>query len=109
VRKQIVGRLVALRKKSGHTAKEISSRLKKNKYYISKMENGVFFPTLRELENVLAQYNSTLEELFYDEFEKFHFEKELIEKLRKIGEHQRDIILGVLTLAFETRDKWEGK
>jgi len=107
MREEVLGRLVALRKKSKLSAKDVSIRLDKNEYYISKMENGVFFPSFQELEKLLAVYNSCLEELFYDEFEKFHFEKQVVEKLRTIGKKEKDIILGVLALAFEIKIKGE--
>ena len=109
MRVDVVKRLRALRRKSGKTAKAVSATLEKNEFYISRMEKGIFLPGLPELEKILAEYNSSLEELFYDEFERFHFEKEVIEKLRTIGKKQENIIMGILALAFEINNKREGK
>ena len=106
--KEVLGRLIALRKKTGLTAKEVSMKLQRNDYYISKMENGVFFPAVKELEQILKIYNSTLEELFYDEFDKFHMEKEMLEKFRSIGNKARDAILTFLLLAYENLHEHEG-
>lgn len=112
MREDIIERLIALRKKAGLTANDVSLKLGHTRFYISRMENGVFFPSVNELENILNLYGSTLEELFYSEFEEFHFEKSIIEKLRSIGKHEKDAVLGVLYLAFEkckTENKTERK
>ena len=97
--KKVLGRLIALRKKTKLTASEVSQKLHRNEYYISKMENGVFFPPVKELEQILELYNSNLEELFYDEFEKFRMEKEVIERFRRIGQKEKDAILTLLIVA----------
>ena len=105
MRKEILKKLVALRKKAGFTAKELSERLGLNKYYISKMEKGIFFPSIRELENILEFCNSSLEELFYDEFDRYHLEKSILEKFRRIGAKETDLILALLLLIYERQKK----
>ena len=107
MRKDIVDRLIALRKKRGMCAKDVSLAIGKNKYYISKMEKGIFFPSFKELEALLGFYKSSVEELFYKEFTDFHFDMDLIEKFKAIGKKQKDLVLGMLLLAYENRDKEE--
>jgi len=101
MRKDVINRLVALREKAGLTAHEVSKRLRRSRFYISRLENGVSFPSVKDLEEILAIYNCTLEKLFFREFEEFDFCVDTIEKLRVIGKKEKDTVLGVLSLAYE--------
>lgn len=101
MRKEIINRLIALRQKTGLTAHDVSLKLGRSRYYISRLENGVSFPSVKDLEELLAFYNSSLEHLFFREFEKFHFEMDTLDKLRAVGRKEKDAVLGVLYLAYE--------
>jgi transcriptional regulator with XRE-family HTH domain len=107
MREKILSRLVALRRGANLSAKEVSARLNKNSSYISRMESSIFFPPMKELEMILEMYDSSLEELFCDEFTQFRFEKGLIEKFRKISRGQKNVVLGMLALAYENRGSFK--
>jgi len=105
MRKDILERLVALRKKAGLTAHDVSLQLGRTRYYISRMENGVFFPPFHELDQILGIYNSSMEELFYKEFDEFRFETDMMEKFRCLGKQGKDAVLMILFLAYENLEK----
>lgn len=110
MRKEVLNRLVTLREKAGLTAHEVSMRLGRSRYYISRLENGVSFPSVKDLEEILKLYNCTLEQLFFREFEEFQFEMDTLDKLRAIGQKEKDAVLCVLYLAYEkSKEKKEEK
>ena len=105
MRKEVISRLIALREKTGLTAHEVSIKLGRSRYYISRLENGVSFPCVKDLEEILTLYNCTLEKLFFREFEEFDFCVDVIEKLRAIDKTGKDAVLSVLYLAVEQQEK----
>jgi len=105
MRKEILERFITLRKKAGFSAKELSQKLDLNEYYITKMEKGIFSPPIKELERILALCNSSLGELFYDEFDRYHPEKAMLKKFRSIGAKETSAILTILHLAYDNSGK----
>jgi len=109
MRREVIDRLIALREKTGLTAHEVSIKLGRSRYYISRLENGVSFPCVKDLEEILTLYNCTLEKLFFREFEEFDFCVDTIDMLRVISKTEKDAVLGVLYLAYERSKEKKGE
>ena len=109
MRKEVLGRLTALRKKAGLTAKKLSQELGREDTYITRVENGNFFPLLSELEKILDILGSSLEELFYKEFDQYQMDKELVEAFRYVGQKERDVLLALVVSAYHSQKKKDDK
>ena len=102
MRTDVVGRLVALRKRAKKTATEVSLELGHSRHYVSRVENGLTFPrTMEALQDILKIYGSNLEELFYWDFKEYHSERELLEKFRCLCRKSKDVIISFIHLMYE--------
>lgn len=111
MRKEILERLVLLRKRAGFSARELSLKINRQEGYIGKVECGNHFPPVEDLESILKACNSSFEELFYEDFNSYWLDKDIIRKLKDVTPEGKNAIITLLVLmhqqGIQTKDKEE--
>ena len=114
VRDKLLGRLRDIRKRAGLSAKELSLKLDRAEDYIYRVEAGRFAPAVKDLECIVTLCGSSLEELFYEDFESYHVDKEIFEKFKTLNAQGKDAFLTLLVLLYrqievEKKDNKKGE
>ena len=101
--KQLLERIVQLRKRAKLSCKELSKRIDRQEHYIARVEKGVYpIPPAEDLDRIARVCGSSMEELFYETFDSYYEDKEILEKFKKItSENSKNALIGLLVLLYE--------
>lgn len=103
MRKEILKRLIALRKNAGIQSNVLSAKLGQCEHYCSRVERGKYLPSLGIMEQWATICGSNLEQLFCKEFNKYEFDRKIVEYFRQMGKIHQDSILAMMVLYAENK------
>jgi len=106
IRERLLERLIALRKRAGLSARSLSLRIGRGEYYMSRIENGNYAPSIEDLERIAEACDSSLQELFSEQFESYKIDTEIIEMLQRLSGKEKDAVMSVL-IALYNKNKIE--
>jgi len=95
---EIRERLKVLRKRSGLSARKASVAIGCGEGYVSKIEREDHFPSMACLQAMLEAYNSSLEELYYENFETYNLDKQIFDLLKIINPNRKTRLITLLTI-----------
>ncbi|MBQ3494563.1 MAG: helix-turn-helix transcriptional regulator [Clostridia bacterium] len=94
--KQTILRISKLRLRSKYSARELSQMIDKSDNYINRLENSNFNIPLKTLYDILEACECSAEEFFYENFEDYKEDKEIIELLKKVDKNKKQAIISLL-------------
>jgi len=95
----ILERLVLLRKRANLSCKELSEKINRQETYISRVEKGKYpIPPAEDLERIANACGSSMEELFYEDFDKYSEDKAVREQLKELTGDSKSAVIGLLVL-----------
>lgn len=101
----LLARLIGLRKRANLSCKELSELIQRQDNYISRVEKGRYpIPPAEDLERIARACGSSMEELFYETFESYYDDKEILEKFKKITPKGRDAIIALMVTMYENEE-----
>jgi len=101
---EVIKRLRVLRERKGLECKELSLLLGNEEQYISRMENGKFYPSHDSIEMIIKFCDSSLEELYYHDFELYKYDMKLLESMKAMSSKSRELILEFIKDVHSNRD-----
>lgn len=90
-------RIAKLRLRENLSARKLSLKLKRSPGYISKIEQGEFFPDIDELSAIAQICHSSLEELFYFDFDSYKLDKDCLKLIKKLNAKQKEMVTGFIS------------
>jgi transcriptional regulator with XRE-family HTH domain len=99
----VIERLTLIRKRAGYNCKELSKAINKNENYISRLERKTFYPPLDEIGAILDACNSSFVELFYDDYDTYMIDQEIINQLKQVNENGKSAIVTLLAIMLELK------
>ena len=109
MREKLLERLVAIRKRAGLSARELSLKINRSEGYISRLEAGNHFPPIEDIEVMLKICNSNFRELFCEEFDTYQLDQEVFEIVSKASSKEKEVVLTILAMMFHQRQESEKK
>jgi len=100
-------RLKFLREKAGFTMRGLSKKLNRGDSYISKMESGQFSPTFEDIEIIVKECGSTMEEFCYEDFESYALDKEILSKVKDLNKHEKQALITLLVAMYKIKTEDE--
>ena len=104
VREQLVKRLKAIRLRAGFSARELNEKVHHGNCYITRIENGLRFPSIEDLENIAKACNSSLEEIFSEGFETYATDKPFFDMFRKVDQKGKDAMIAFFTAQYAYKE-----
>lgn len=101
---KIIERLKLLRRRAGVSAREVSKNIGCGDGYVSRLEKGKYFPPICVLGAMLKAYRSSFEELYYEDFENYKFDKEIFELLKIVNPDSKTRTITLLTVINSIED-----
>ena len=101
MRQMVISRLIVLRKKMGYSARELSAKINRAENYIARIESGNHFPPIEDIECILKTCNSSFEELFYEDFDSYSIDKEILKKLKDIKPEGKKALITLLVYMYQ--------
>ena len=108
-RDQIVDRIAILRQRAGLTAKALSLRINRSSSYIAKVESRNHFPSIDDLELIVNACASSFEELFYENFDSYAIDKEVLKRLKAVTKDGKHAMITLLVLLQRQDEEFERK
>lgn len=94
---ELIQRLGYLRTKKRLSARELSLRLEHSESYYFRMESGKIELSCNQLFKVLEVLETTPEELFYYDIEKYPEDKELLSLLKTMTKEDKQAVVHLLS------------
>lgn len=95
-RKFLIDRLGYLRTRANLSARELSQRIDKSIAYIAKFENGDFNIPAEVLLDAIDTCNSTPEEFFWNDINKYQEQKEFLTIFENLSQDSKQTILNLM-------------
>jgi len=103
IRERLLGRLIDLRKQAELSARELSLKIGRPEYYISRIESGKYAPTIEDIERIAEVCDSSLEQLFSTQFESYQVDKDVVRMLRALSGKEKDAVLTLLIALYHKK------
>ena len=103
IRQWLFDRIETLRKKAGYSSRSLSLAIDHNAEYLYKVKTGKLFLSIIDLEKIVKLCGSSLEELFYERFERYKIDKEIIAKATAIDPNGSDALMALFTVLYDER------
>jgi len=100
VRQKLIEKLIFVRERAGLNRKELSHKINRGVNFISKVEKGKTPISLDDLDKIIEICDSSLEEFFYDKFESYGVDKEILHRLNEISPESKDVVLSLLAMLY---------
>lgn len=94
--KETALRISKLRTRKKFSARELSQMIDKSDNYINHLETNAFNITLKTLYDILEACECSAEEFFYENFDDYKEDKEIIELLKKVDKNKKQAIISLL-------------
>jgi len=109
VRQWLFNRITILRENAGYSARALSLAIDRQEDYLYKVKVGKLFPSVVDLEKIAKLCGSSLEELFYEKFERYQLDKQILEKAAAIDNSKKgsDALMAFFAAMYE--EKKSGK
>ncbi|MCL2756330.1 MAG: helix-turn-helix domain-containing protein [Firmicutes bacterium] len=107
IRERLLERLITLRKRAGLSARNLSFKIGRSEYYISRIESGKYNPSIHDLEKIVEACDSSLQELFSEQFDSYRVDRDIIDKLHGLSTKEKDAVLSLLVLVFKRKEDEE--
>jgi len=101
IRQQLFDRITVLREKAGYSAMSLRWSSDHQEDYLYKVKVGKVSLSVVDLEKIAKLCGSSLEELFYEKFEKYNVEKKIIDRVRELDKKGSDAVMSLLAVIFE--------
>ena len=100
-RQWLLDRIVILMENSGYSARSLSIAIDRNPDYIYKVKAGKLFFSVADLEKITELCGSSLEELFYEKYERYKIDKKILEKIATVDSKVSDALTTLLAVLYE--------
>ena len=94
--KEIIKRIGYIRTNKKYSARELSLMVDKSEGYINHLESIGFNFSVQTLIDILEACECSAEEFFYENFEHYKQDKEIIELLKKVNKDKKEAIISLL-------------
>ena len=95
-RKFLIDRLGYLRNRANLSARELSQRIDRSIAYMAKFENGDFSIPTEVLLDAIETCESTPEEFFWENIEKYKEQKEFLSTFEKLSNESKETIKSLM-------------
>ena len=105
VRNWLFDRITVLRENAGLSARALSIAIDHQEDYLSKVKRGKLSLSVVDLEKIAKICGSSLEELFYEKFERYKIDKEIIRKATAIDPKGSDALVALFTVLYDEQER----
>ena len=106
IRLWLFDRVNELQEKAGYSARSLSIAIGRHYDFISKVKTGKAHFSIIDLDKVTRLCNSSLEELFYERFERYKVDKEILQKVSAVDTSESsNALLALFAVLYEERKK----
>ncbi len=95
-RQFLINRLGQLRNRAGLSARELSGQMGKSDAYIAKFENGDFSIPVEVLFDAVEICNSSMEEFFWSDIEKYSEQKQLLSIYESLSDESKKVLWNLI-------------
>ena len=102
---ELLEKIIAIRKRAGLSRRDLSLKIHRQDEYIARVEKGTYpLPPVEDLEKIASVCNSSMEELFYRNFESFNEDSKILDLLKSVATKSKHAIITLLVAQYEVEN-----